>query len=203
MVVFGPWPGMTTVESGSGSSLLWMERMRVGPSPPGRSVRPTEPAKRVSPARSRFCVREIEADAALGVAWGVEDAAGDIGDGYELAVVEGVVGRADFGGGAAEPSGLDVHHLDQREVVLVVEDGRTGEGLETRGSGDVVDVRVGDEDLLDGEIVSLEEGEDAQNLVSGIDDDSFAGGLVAEDGAVALQRADGKDLVDHGDLDSW
>ena len=147
--------------------------------------------------------REIEADAALGVAWGEEDAAGDIGDGYELAVVEGVVGRVDFGGGAAEPSGLDVHHLDQREVVLVVEDGRAGEGLETRGTCDVVDVSVGDEDLLDGEIVSLEESEDAQNLVSGIDDDGFTGGLVAEDGAVALQRANGKDLVDHGDLDSW
>ena len=119
----------------------------------------------------------------------------------ELAVVEGVVGRADFGGGTPEPAGLDVHHLDQREVVLVVEDGRAGEGLEARGPGDVIDVRVGDEDLLDGEIVALEEGEDARNLVAGIDDDGLAGGLVAEDGAVALQRADGEDLVDHGDLD--
>ena len=153
---------------------------------------------------------EIEADAALGVAWGVEDAAGegwcfvaDGSDGDELAVVEGVVGRADFRGCHAEPSCLDVHHLDQREVVLVVEDGRAGEGLEAGCTGDVVDVSVGDEDLLDGEIVSLEEGEDAQNLGSGIDDDGLAGGLVAEDGAVALQRANGKDLVDHGDLDLW
>ena len=39
---------------------------------------------------------------------------------------------------------------------------------------------------------------DAADLVAGIDDDGFAGFLVAQDGAVALQRADGKGLEDHG-----
>ena len=42
-------------------------------------------------------VGKIEADAALGVAGGVEDGAAEAGDGDKLAVVEGVVG----GGGAS------------------------------------------------------------------------------------------------------
>ena len=109
-------------------------------------------------------------------------------------------GLGDLGGGDAEPAGLDVHHLDQRQVARVVEDGRAGELLEAVGSGDVVDVGVGDEDLLDGEVVLGEEGDDAGDVVAGIDDDGFAGGFVAEDGAVALEGADGEDFVDHGEL---
>jgi hypothetical protein len=156
-------------------------------------------------------VREVEADAAFGVAGGVEDGAGearstalgggfDGSDGDELAVVEGVVGGGDGGGGDAEPAGLNVHHFDQGEVALVVEDGGAGELLEAVSAGDVVDVGVGDDDLLDGERVFGEEGCDAGDLVAGVDDDGFAGDLVTEDGAVALERADGDDFVDHGFL---
>jgi len=42
------------------------------------------------------------------------------------------------------------------------------------GSGDVVDVGVGDDDLLDGEAMLLQEGDDAGDLVAGVDDDGFA-----------------------------
>ena len=70
--------------------------------------------------------------------------------------------------------------------------------LEAVGSGDVVDVGVGDEDLLDGEVVLGEEGEDVGDVVAGIDDDGFAGGLVAEDGAVALEGTNGDCFKDHG-----
>jgi hypothetical protein len=143
-------------------------------------------------------VGKVEADAALGVAGGVEDGAAEAGDGDEFAVVEGVVGGGDLGGGDAEPAGLDVHHFYQREIVLIVEDGGSGEALEALGSGDVVDVGVGDDDLLDGEVVLVEDGDDAGDLVAGVDDDGFERGLVAEDGAVALQGADGEDFMDHG-----
>ena len=107
-------------------------------------------------------------------------------------------GLGDGGGGDAEPAGLNVHHFDQGEVVLVVEDGGAGELLEAVGSGDVIDVGVGDDDLLDGEVVLGEQGEDAGDVVAGVDDDGFAGGFVAEDGAVALEGADGEGFVDHG-----
>ena len=93
------------------------------------------------------------------MAWSVEDdaceasliALGGRSDGDELSVVEGVVGLGDGGGGDAEPAGLNVHHFHQGQVVLVVEDGGAGELLEAVGAGDVIDVGVGDDDLLDGE----------------------------------------------------
>ena len=80
---------------------------------------------------------------------------------------------------------------------MVVEDGRAGKTLEASCSGNVVDVGMGDDDLLDGEGMFGEEGYDAGDLVSGVDDDGFARVLVAEDRAVALEWADGKDFVDH------
>lgn len=64
-------------------------------------------------------------------------------------------------------------------------------------SGDVIDVGVGDDDLLDGKAMLLEEGNDAGYLIAGIDNDGLAGGFVAQDGAVALEHSDGKDFVDH------
>ncbi len=120
-----------------------MERIRVRESPPGRSVRPTEPAKRVSPAISRRLLGQVETGAALGVSGGVDDGPGEAGDGDGFAVGEVVVGGGDLRSGDAEPAGLDVHHPDQRQIELVVEDGRAGEAFELLGSGDVVDVGRG------------------------------------------------------------
>ena len=142
---------------------------------------------------------EVETDAAFGVAGGMEDGAREAGDGDEFAVLEGVVGGGDGGGGDAKPAGLNVHHFDQREIVLVVEDGSAGELLEAMGAGDVVDVGVGDDDFFDGEAVGGEDGDDARNVVAWVNDNGFVGGLVSKDGAVALQRTDGEDLVDHKD----
>ena len=128
-------------------------------------------------------VGEMEAEAPFGVAGGVEDVAGDaglvlseVGAEREGAVVGGAeVGRQDFRGGDVDPAGLGIHHGDEGEIELVVEDGRAGDGLELLGAGDVVDVGVGDEDVLHGEAVFREEEEDAGDIVAGVDDDGFAG----------------------------
>ena len=153
----------------------------------------------------KIFVRQVEADAALSVARGVEDGAGEAGavefrvdaDGDDAAVFEGVVGLRDLRGGDAEPSSLEAHHLDQREIARVVEDGRAGERLEAGGAGDMVDVGVSDEDLGEGEFVAGQDGDDTGDVVAGIDYDGLARDLIAEDGAVALQHADGEDLMDH------
>ena len=118
-------------------------------------------------------IGEVKADAAFGVAWSVKDGASDAGDGNEFAVLEGVVWSMDGGGRDAEPACLDVHHFDQGQVVFVVEDWCAGEFLEAVGPGDVVDVGVGDDDLLDGEVVLGKQGHDAGDLVAGIDDDDL------------------------------
>jgi hypothetical protein len=62
----------------------------------------------------------------------------------------------------------------------------------------MIDVRVRNDDLLYLQVVLPNQRENAFDLIAGIDDHGFARGLVSDDGAVALQRADGKDFVDHG-----
>ena len=145
----------------------------------------------------------METDAAFSVTGGMDDGAGEAGDGDELAILEGVVRGGDGGGGDAEPASLNIHHFDQREIVLVVEDGGAGELLEAMGPGDVVYVGVGDNDFFDGEAVGGEDGHDARNVVAWVNYDGFVGVLVSKDGAVALQRTDGEDFVDHKVLDLW
>jgi hypothetical protein len=92
---------------------------------------------------------------------------------------------------------LLIHDLDLGYIVFVAEDGGSGDLLEAMGSGDVVDVSMGDEDLFDLEVVLCEEGEDAGYIVARIDNDGFVGVFVTEDGTVALEGADGEDFVDH------
>ena len=140
---------------------------------------------------------EVEADAAFGVAGGVQDAGSDGagGDGFS-----GGDAAVDFDlswGGYADPGGLHVEHFQKSVVVLVEQDGGAGRGSEFHGSADVVDVGVGDDDLFDLEIVFADQGQDVIDVVAGVDDHGFVGGLVADDRAVALQRADGEDFVDH------
>ena len=70
----------------------------------------------------------------------------------------------------------------------------------------MVNVRVGDEDLLEGEAEGGEAAMDAADFITGVDDDGFAGFLVAEQCAIALERADGEGLKDHGfivDRSEW
>ena len=93
-------------------------------------------------------IGDPETGAALGVAGGVEDGGGEAGDADGPMVGEVGVGWGDLGGEDAEPAGLEVHHFDQGKVELVVEDRGSGEALELLGSGDMVDVGVGDDDLL-------------------------------------------------------
>jgi hypothetical protein len=62
----------------------------------------------------------------------------------------------------------------------------------------MVDVGMGDDNLAQGEAMLLQPGENFRNVVSGIDNDGFVGYLVAQDGAIAAQRANRKTLKDHG-----
>lgn len=143
-------------------------------------------------------LRKIEADAALGMTGSMQNGAAQPGDGYGLAVFEAGVGWGDFGRGNAEPSGLYVHHLYQGQVVLVVEDGRAGEALEPLGSCDVVDVGMGHNDLLDGELKLFKGIHNTGDVVARINHNGFMGGFIAENGAIALEWADDEDFVDHG-----
>jgi hypothetical protein len=55
--------------------------------------------------------------------------------------------------------------------------------------------------LLDLQVMLADECEKVFNVVAGVDDHGFARSLVADDRAVALQRPDREDFVDHASLD--
>ena len=62
---------------------------------------------------------------------------------------------------------------------------------------------VGDDNLPQGQAVFLQPGEDFRNVVSGIDDHGFMRCLIAQDGAIAVQRTDGKAFEDHVPRITW
>ena len=141
--------------------------------------------------------REVEADAALGVARGVQYFSGKVGQPDLEAVVGAGVRRCDFGRLDAQPSGLCGHDFELRQVVLVEEDGSTGGALEQHRSADMVDVGVGDDDLLEDQAMIGQTGQDFGDIVPRVDDNRLMGGLVAQDGAVAAEGPDWKGFEDH------
>ena len=98
----------------------------------------------------------------------------------------------------SDPRRLHIQHLQQGIVILVEQDGRAGGGPQFHGSAHMIDVSMSDDDLLHLEIVLLNERENIFDVIAGIDHHGFAGGFVPDDRAVALQRPDGKDFVNHG-----
>jgi hypothetical protein len=102
--------------------------------------------------------------------------------------------------GYADPCGLDIEHLKQFVIVLIKQDGRAGGGSQLHRAADVVDVRMGDHDLFYLQAMLVYQREHALDFVARIDDHGFMGDLVSDNGAVTLQRADRKNLVDHGRL---
>ena len=165
---------------------------------PGQVSSPDGACEEGISGQKQSLLGKIEADAAFSVAGGMEDGSGQAGDGDDLAVFKAGVGWGDFGGGDAKPSGLNIHHLHQRQVILVVEDRRSGKLLEALRPGDVVDMGVGNDDLFEREMVLLKGGNDPGDVVAGIDHDGLVGDFIAQDGAVALQRAYDENFVDHG-----
>jgi hypothetical protein len=61
----------------------------------------------------------------------------------------------------------------------------------------MVDMSMSDNDLAQGQTVLPQPGEDFRDVISGINDHGFVRNLVAQDGAIAVQRTNGKGLKDH------
>ena len=140
---------------------------------------------------------EVETDATFGVAGSVEDIGGEGSGGDGFSGGDAAVDFDFAGGGDADPLGLNVEHFEQGMVILVEQNGSPGRGAELHGSADVVDVSVSDDDLLDLKLVLLDESLDVFDVIAGVDDHGFAGGFIADNGAIAAERAYGEDFVDH------
>ena len=62
----------------------------------------------------------------------------------------------------------------------------------------MINVSVGDDDLLNLETVFFDEVENVFDIIAGINHHRFARSFVPDDRAVTLQRPDRKDFVNHG-----
>ena len=83
------------------------------------------------------------------------------------------------------------------------EDRRAGDAFELCSAANMVDMRVGDDDLAQREVVAREPGEDVCDLVSGIDDDRVVRLQICQQSAVAAERADGEGLAEKTDAIFW
>lgn len=140
---------------------------------------------------------EVKTNRALGVSGGMDYVGGVVLEADAETVGESLIGRCGLGRLDAEPCRLSGHHLEQWQICFVEVDGGAGERLEFECAADVVDVGVGDEDLLQCEAELSKPAVNAGDFVTGIDDDCFARLFVGEDCAVALEWTDGEGLENH------
>src|SRR5579872_1908845 len=97
----------------------------------------------------------------------------------------------------AAPHRLHVEHFEQGVVVLIQKDWGAGGRTQLHRSAHVVDVSMRDHDLLDLEVMFGDNGNDIFDVIARIDHHRFARGVISDDRAVALQRPNRENFVDH------
>ena len=145
----------------------------------------------------QFFRGKIEADAALGVAGSVENVRRQAACPQRFTVCDTRFDCNFARRGDADPCGLYVEHFQQRVVILIEQDWRARLRAQLHRSAYVIDVGVGNDDLLHIKFVLADDGKNVFNVVARIDDHGLVRGLIADDRAVTLQRADGEDLMNH------
>ena len=170
-------PGRTSVSSGQRSSSVAIESSSVWWSPLGRSVRPTEFWNSTSPEAMTPSSGNDVRHVALGVARRRHDLDPQARELQRLAALDGLVGLVALV--RADALDRDVPH-DVGEAVdleLRAVHGRARRLRERRDRADVVDVRVGDEDRLDGRAELLDRVEQLLAVVAGVDHDRAVGAV--------------------------
>ncbi|MNV72513.1 hypothetical protein D3C71_1656100 [compost metagenome] len=120
--------------------------------------------------------------------------------GQFFVVRQPAVWRRYRGVGHAEHLALHFQVVPQRLVVLVQVQRGAGQFLEPAGGEEVIEVRMGVDDADQGQAVGLQAGEDLLRVATWIDDDGLLAEWVADQRAVALQRADGEGFADERGL---
>jgi hypothetical protein len=92
---------------------------------------------------------------------------------------------------------LNVEVVEKGHIRFVDRRRHTELLLEVVDCTNVIDVGVSAQDLPRLEVMLLEDFDDLHRILAGIDDDRFAGFLVAENRAIALEHPDGKCFEDH------
>jgi threonine dehydratase len=113
-----------------------------------------------------------------------------------LIAVETIDGRKRLDGQAKEPALID-RRVVQEQVVAVQVDRHTQDGVRTRHTGHVIDVRVGEQDVFHRERPAGNDPQQLVHLVTRIDDDSLARLLASQHEPVLEERRDGAYLKKH------
>jgi hypothetical protein len=97
----------------------------------------------------------------------------------------------------ADPLCLNVEFIEKKRIGFMNRCRQSAALLQGMNCTDVIDMRVSAHDLLCCQALFLEPPEDLVRIIARIDDDGFAGFLVGEYGAVALERANWECFDDH------
>ena len=207
-VVVGPWPGSTSVSSSRVRKREASEASISGVDPPGRSVRPIEPANTRSPASSRPGRPRSAAEWKVtwpGVCpgvWSTRKAQAGQLDHLAVGQLPDVVGLlehqpAEGGPGFGAEAGQGV---GEQVPVGRVDEGRDLVGPGQRGHRpDVVEVPVGQQGRHRLEAVAPAELVDpAQGVLAGVDDQGLRARRGGDQPAVRLEGPGGKSGHEHG-----
>ena len=133
-------------------------------------MRPIEPLNSTSPTSASFDSGVVEDDVARGVAGAVADVEGQLADGRGVAVDQPAVGLERLADDAVARAILG-EAVDPEAVVLVRALDRHAElGGEDPGRAAMVDMAVGEEDLLDRHAVLGDRGLEPVDVAAGIDE---------------------------------
>ena len=118
--------------------------------------------------------------------------------GQRLVVAQPLVRRRYRRIGHAEHLALHFQVFPQRLVGLVQVQRGAGQLLEPARGEEMVEVRVSVDDAHQGQAMMLQAGEDLLLVPARVDDDGVLADRVTDQGAVALQGADGEGFADEG-----
>ena len=119
---------------------------------------------------------------------------------HHLSVGQFAVWRMHLGRLQSHPSSLRIHAVQEIKIGRMQQHRRAGQLAQSGRRAGVVQMRMGEQDLLEGQPQIGQPLRDAPSLVTRIDDNRLAALLIAHQRAIGLQRAGRKAFQDHGSI---
>ena len=189
MVVIGPWPGYTLASSPNGNRTPRIELKSVAWSPPGKSVRPMDPANNVSPTNRSFptvaCSPDLETHSPWTVPGRVMHPHLVVAEGQTLTWCVELINRRGAGSTFSPNMAAVLHGSFVKEQIVAVQvDGDTEGTLRSRDARHVIDVGMRQEDVPYGQTLATHERQQTLDFVARIDQHRFPGTVAADNEAV-------------------
>ena len=197
-----PWPQMKPTSSPSGSSFVVIELISVAWLPPGRSVRPTEPANRTSPTWAKR--NSLLKNTTLPGEWPGQCRMSKVSSPIETLSPSSSQRSGPKLRTPVMPKRAPLETTLSSRYLSAICGPSIGTFSASRkfgGAADMVDMAVGQPDLLDRDAGLLDRRQDLRHVAAGVDHDGLLGRLVPDDGAVLLEQRHRND--DRAGLRLW